>query len=61
MPISDLPRRELANMTPQQLADLALAADQERRRLLKAGDAEGAAAWACESERLSTLFAETAP
>jgi hypothetical protein len=55
MPISDLPQHELRAMTPQQLADLALAADQERRRALKAGDYCSAARWDVESERLAQV------
>jgi len=60
MPISDLPQRELDKMTPQQIADLALAADMERRRLERAGDNTGAASWDRESERLAAAFRRTA-
>lgn len=56
MPTSDLPQRELGKMTPQQLADLTLAADMERRRLEKAGDYCAAAAWDQESARLAAAF-----
>lgn len=56
MPISKLPDRDLRKMTSQQLADLALAADQESRRLRKLGDHAGAAEWDRESERLALVF-----
>lgn len=60
MPVSDIDPRALARMTSQQIADLALAADQESRRLAKAGDAAGAAYWDNESARLmATLHPET--
>ena len=60
MPVSDIDPRALRKMTPQQVADLALAADQESRRLAKAGDAAGAAHWDNASARLlATLNPET--
>lgn len=56
MPISNLPDRELAKMTAQQIADLALAADQESRRQRKLGNTADAAAWDLEADRLALIF-----
>ena len=56
MPISDLDPRALRNLTPAQIADLALAADQESRRQLRAGNHHDAAAWDRESDRLASIF-----
>lgn len=55
MPISDFPQHELDKMTAQQLADLALAADVERRRLERLGDYCAAATWDRESARLADI------
>jgi hypothetical protein len=56
MPVSNLDPAALARLTPNDLASMALAADQERRRLLKAGDLAAAAAYAEESARLADAF-----
>jgi hypothetical protein len=52
MPISTLPVTELRKLTPQQLADLALQADQESRRAMRRGDYCAAREWDVEAERL---------
>lgn len=59
MPISNLAPQALAQLTPQALADMALAADQEARRLRKAGDPDAAARWDEESARLAAAFQNT--
>lgn len=56
MPISTLDPRVLRTMTPGQLADLALQADQESRRQMKLGQMQAAREWAAESERLAEAF-----
>ena len=56
MPISDLPERDLRKLTTQQLADLALAADRERRRLEANGFPDDAAKWDAESARLCAVL-----
>ena len=59
MPISNLAPQALAQLTPQALADMALAADQEARRLRKSGDPAAAARWDEESARLAAAFQNT--
>lgn len=56
MPVSHIDPRALAKMTPQQIADLALQADQESRRLARAGDAAAAALWEQESAQLCAVL-----
>lgn len=56
MPISNILPRELAKLTPQQLADLALQADQESRRCMRLGHMDDARKWDRESERLADAF-----
>lgn len=57
MPISTLDPRALRQLTPAQVADLALSADQERRRLARMGDHTGAAHYQAEADRLADYFA----
>ncbi len=56
MAISDLPEDALRKLTSQELADLALAADRERRRLERLGDRQQAALWDRESARLCAVL-----
>lgn len=56
MQISNLDPKALARLRPSELADLALAADQESRRLARMGDAAGAQRWDTESARLAAVF-----
>lgn len=57
-PISDLVERRLAQLTPQQIADLALSEDRQMRSALARHDAEAAAAHKVECERLCRLLEE---
>lgn len=56
MPISNLDPKALAKLTPNDLASMALQADQEARRARKAGNAESALHWDAESARLAAAF-----
>lgn len=56
MPVSNLDPKALACLTPGQIADLALAADQEARRARKAGNVDAALRWDAESTRLAAVF-----
>ena len=56
MPVSNLDPKALASLTPNDLASLALSADQEARRARRAGDAEAALRWDTESARLAAAF-----
>lgn len=56
MPISTLDPKALARLTPQQIADLAFQAWQDRRRALAAGQAADADAFDAEFERLAQAF-----
>ena len=56
MPISNLESRALDRLTTQQLADLALAADQERREQARAGNQQRAIEWMHERDRLLDVF-----
>ena len=56
MPVSNLDPQSLAKLTPNDLASLALSADQEARRARRAGDAEAALRWDAESARLAAAF-----
>ena len=56
MPVSTLDPAALARLTPQQLADLALAADQDARRSRARGDVTAAADHASERDNLAALF-----
>lgn len=56
MPVSNLDPAALAKLTPNDLASMALAADQEARRARKAGDADAAKRWAEEADRLADVF-----
>lgn len=58
MPVSTLDPRALATLKPGELADLALSADQEARRLRKAGRLAEAAEYDDESARLAALFTQ---
>ncbi len=53
MPVSDLTRLGLANLTNQQLAELALEADQAARRARKRGDSQAAAEYQAEADALA--------
>jgi hypothetical protein len=59
MPISNLDPKALKRLNASEVANLALAADQERRRLEKLGDIEGAAKWGAETNRLAAVFRGT--
>lgn len=56
MPVSNLDPKALACLTPGQIADLALQADQEARRARKAGDVDAMLRWDEESARLAATF-----
>lgn len=56
MPISDLHEAALRKLTSQELADLALAADRERRRLEREGNRDEAAKWDRENARLLAVL-----
>lgn len=56
MPVSNLDPKALAKLTPNDLASMALAADQEARRARKAGDIDAALRWDEESTRLAAVF-----
>ena len=56
MPISNLDPKALAKLTPNDLASMALQADQEARRARKAGNTEAALHWDAESARLAAAF-----
>jgi hypothetical protein len=57
MPVSDMIQLGTApNLTPQMIADMALEADREARRLVKAGDLLAAANARRESNALCELF-----
>lgn len=53
MPVSNLAPRAIDKLTSQQIADLALQADQESRRLHAAGKHVQARTWDLESARLA--------
>lgn len=57
-PISDLVERRLAQLTPQQIADLALAEDRQMRAALARHDAAAAAQHKLECDRLCRLLEE---
>lgn len=56
MPASNLDPKALARLTPGQIADLALQADQEARAARKAGNIEAALRFDEESVRLAAAF-----
>ena len=56
MPISNLDPAALAKLTPNDLASMALAADQEARRARKSGNVDAALRWDEESARLAAAF-----
>lgn len=56
MPVSDLVRLGTANLTNQMLADMALEADRDARRLVKQGDLLAAANARRESMALCELL-----
>lgn len=56
MPISNLDPKALAKLTPNDLASMALSADQEARRARRAGNVDSALAWDAESARLAAAF-----
>jgi hypothetical protein len=53
--ISNLVKQGVTKLTPQQLTDLALKADQDRRRAEAAGNADGVAEYLAERDRLLDL------
>lgn len=55
MAVSDILRQRLANLTPQQIASMALEADQAARRARHAGDMEAADAYQREADALARL------
>lgn len=52
MPVSDLIQARVAHLTNQQLADLALMADWDRRMAIRRGDFNTAVAYQRERNRL---------
>jgi hypothetical protein len=56
MTVSHLDPKALRRMTPQQLADLALEAHRESKRLARLGRQDEAAEWDAEFERLCRVF-----
>lgn len=56
MPISALDPKALARLTPQQIADMVLQLDQDRRRYMKQGRFWAAAECQAEIDRLVPVF-----
>ena len=56
MPVSALDPKALARLTPQQIADMVLSLDQERRRCLRRGWVAEAAECQAEIDRLVPVF-----
>lgn len=56
MPVSDMLRLQTANLTSQQIADMALEADREARRLRREGDLDAARLAEQERDQLAEMF-----
>lgn len=56
MPVSDMLRLQTANLTSQQIADMALEADREARRLRRGGDLDAARLAEQERDQLAEMF-----